>query len=100
MSCENCKELEAELALKEKQADAYEEKIETKIVELQAENVRLRSCLKRLEWCVDGNRCPACGNLIYSCHGPDCCLAAEIAREGLTASGPSESKPKQPPSTR
>ena len=52
------KELEAELALKEKQADAYEEKIETGFYRLKADNARLRECLKRSEL-ICGN----CGKL-------------------------------------
>lgn len=82
------RELEAEIALKEKQSDAYEDKIETEIVMLKADNSRLREALKRLEWArIDLDPecgmdfCPSCRNLKVRGHASDCWLALEL-KEG------------------
>jgi len=95
------KELEAELA--------YERERNTNNVAINTEEIsRLRECLKRIaehphcspiiaDWAVtvQGQQTDrAVGHV----EGHRC--AAEIAREGLTASGPSESKPTPPPRTR
>jgi chromosome segregation ATPase len=70
-------ELEAELA-KWKQTDN---------VRLEADNARLRECLKRLEWCItewheykdNTHACPVCDSTKeHEDHASDCWLAAAL----------------------
>ena len=85
------RELEAEL-FKAKDGKAiwiHNYSVATELCEqLKADNTRLRSCLKRLEWCVvedycTGKFCPVCSawKMAGQGHAPDCWLAAEC-KEG------------------
>lgn len=55
-------------------------------IEAQADNARLRECLKRLEWIEDPDvyaegLCHACGRFMTDGHAPDCWLAKELEGE-------------------
>jgi len=88
-------ELEAELAYQVKRRCDETVILQQDVASSQADNARLRECLKRLEWCIhSGVRkyCPICRGLSPDTvqgyeigiggHKPDCWLAAAIAREG------------------